>query len=106
MRRALRAIGVIVGSLVVLVLLLLAWGGQAVRDFPWMPSSYEAKEYCSCRWTSGRDDAFCDAFVHQTVVPTQGRTVDEAGRAVTARALWVSTTARWAGEREGCVLVR
>ena len=104
MRRALRAIGVIVGSLLVLVLLLLAWGGQAVRDFPWMPSSYEAKEYCSCRWVSGRDDAFCERFVAQSTVPMQGREVDEVNRRVTSRALWTSNSARYVDARRGCVL--
>ncbi len=84
--------------------LLFAWGGVALLDFPRMPSAYEAKEYCSCRFVVGRDPAFCDAFVHQDVVPTQGRTVDEEARTVTVRALGVSSTARWRGPREGCVL--
>lgn len=74
----------------------------AVTGFPRMPSSYEAKEYCSCRWVSGRDDTFCAHFVAQSVVPTQGREVDEANRRVTARALGIRSSARWVGPREGC----
>lgn len=91
-----------VGALVA----VLVWGGPELRSFPDMPSSYEAKEYCSCRWTSGMDATFCDDFVFQTIIPTQGRTIDEAGKSVTARALFRSNTARWVDDRQGCVLVR
>lgn len=85
----------------------VAWGVAnrgPLSSFPSMPSAYEAKEYCSCRWVSGRDDAFCDRFVRQSVVPTQGREVDEGAKRVTARALWVSHTAEWTGPRTGCVV--
>lgn len=76
----------------------------ALAAFPGMPSAYEAKEMCSCLWVEGRDDAFCDAFVHQDVVPTQGREVDTEARRVTARALWRNNSARWTSDRTGCVL--
>lgn len=99
-------IGVGVGALVLAgPVAWFLWNVAALTSFPAMPSAYEAKEYCSCRWVSGRDDGFCDRFVHQDVVPTQGRVVDEAARTVTASALWVSSTARWVDRPTGCVLV-
>jgi len=78
--------------------------GSALSTFPRMPSAYEAKKYCSCRWVEGRDATFCDHYVYQDVVPSQGRTVDEANKTVTAKALWIRTSARWIGPREGCVI--
>lgn len=104
MKTLVRGLGAVVVLLVLVLVGVFTWGGRALVDFPSMPSAYEAKEYCSCRWTSGRDAAFCDAFVHQTVVPTQGREVDEAAKSVTARALYVSHTARFVDERRGCEL--
>ncbi|MEZ4318023.1 MAG: amidase [Myxococcota bacterium] len=83
---------------------MLHW--EALSTFPGMPSSYEAKEYCSCRWVSERDDAFCAAYVAQSTVPMQGREVDEQAHTVTSRALWVSNTARYVDRRHGCVLDR
>ncbi|MCB9675036.1 MAG: amidase [Alphaproteobacteria bacterium] len=94
-----------VGSLVAfggITFVALNWA--ALSTFPAMPSSYEAKEYCSCRWVSGRDDAFCERFVAQSTVPMQGREVDEVNRRVTSRALWTSNSARYVDARRGCVL--
>lgn len=95
------------GLLGVVGVVFVAWLAprwSALSTFPRMPSRYEAKETCSCRFVEGRDAAFCDAFVFQDVVPSQGRTVDEAARRVTARALWVTSSARWVSERDGCLI--
>ena len=94
----------VVGLVGVAVLGWLAPRWSALSTFPRMPSRYEAKETCSCRFVEGRDAAFCDAFVFQDVVPTQGRTVDESAKRVTASALWVTSSARWVSERDGCVI--
>jgi hypothetical protein len=106
MKRVLQVLGAVGGLVLLALAAVLVWGGPELRNFPWMPSSYEAKEYCSCRFVSGRSAAFCDEYIFQDVVPTQGRTVDEEARTVTARALFISTTARFVGEREGCVIQR
>ena len=84
----------------------VATNWEEVSTFRGMPSSYEAKEYCSCRFVSKRSDDFCSNYVAQSTVPTQGREVDEANQSVTARALWTSNTARYLGPRKGCVLDR
>lgn len=103
MKKRYVALGVL-GALVAAAGAWIAPQWAALSTFPRMPSAYEAKETCSCRFVEWRDAAFCDAFVHQDVVPSQGREVDEAARRVTARALWVTSSARWVSEREGCVL--
>lgn len=98
---------VAVGAVVVAALLAaFVWRDTVAQlaSFPWMASAYEAKEYCSCRFVEGRDAAFCDAFVAQDVVPSQGRVVDEDARRVTATALWLSSSARHVSDRWGCVL--
>ena len=103
-RSALWGFGAVAGVLLGLALAWLAprWG--ALSTFPWMPSSYEAKELCSCRFVERRDAAFCDAYVAQSVVPSQGHVVDEEGRRVTATALWLSSSARWVSDRDGCAI--
>lgn len=78
---------------------------EALSAFPQMPSAYEAKEMCSCRWVEGRPADFCGKFVAQSVVPSQGTTVDEAAKTVKARALWTTSTAKWVDARTGCVAV-
>jgi hypothetical protein len=96
-----------VGMLVCVgVVAFVATNWSVLSTFPGMPSSYEAKEYCSCRFVSKRSDDFCAKYVAQSTVPMQGREVDEENRTVTSTALWTSNTARYVGPRRGCVLVR
>ena len=75
---------------------------EALSAFPQMPSAYEAKEMCSCRWVEGRTAGACEKFVAQSVVPIQGRDVDEAAKKVTVHALWTSSSAHWVDARTGC----
>ena len=104
MKRAITVVGGLFGLLSLGLSVWIALNWAVLSAFPGMASAYEAKEYCSCRFVSLRDDDFCAAYVKQHTVPTQGRSVDEAARSVTARALWVSHTARWVDRRQGCVL--
>ena len=89
------------------VLLLVAIGvvfaaSPSLRAFPYLPSAYDAKQTCSCRFVEHRDAAFCEDFVAQDVVPIQGRSVDEQARTADVTALWITTRARWVSDREGC----
>ena len=87
--------------------LTLAAGCRPMQDlgsFPKMPASYEAKEMCSCLFVEARPLDVCEAWVRQDVVKSQGHTVDVEHQTVTAKALGATATARWLGEREGCVL--
>lgn len=103
MKRVLRGLGG-------LVLLLLAgaagwvfYNWTILSIFPEMPSAYEAKELCSCLWVEQRTLPWCEQWVAQSVVPSQGHEVDEDARTVTARALNQTSRARYVGAREGCV---
>ena len=104
MKRVLQAIGLLIGLVLLGALGFLGWNWSVLSVFPNMPSSYEAKEYCSCRWVSERPAEFCDRFVKQTVVPTQGRSVDGVNKSVTARALWTTNRAHWVDRKHGCVI--
>ena len=104
MKRLIQGLAVVAVLGMLVVVGILVWGGPKLRAFPAMPSTYEAKEYCSCRFVSKRDEAFCDAFIFQDIVPTQGRVVDEEHKTVTASALLVSTTAHYVDDRVGCVI--
>lgn len=75
-----------------------------LRAFPWLPSSYDAKEACSCAFVVGRSDAACGAYVDQDVVPIQSRIIDREQKTVTTTALFLSSTARWEGPTLGCRL--
>jgi len=96
--------GVVVGLPVLGVLGWVAVNWAPLSSFPSMPSAYEAKEMCSCLFVEGRDQEFCDRFVFQDVVPSQGREVDLEGRRVTARALWRTHSARWVSAEYGCAI--
>lgn len=104
MKRILKIIGVI------LLLLLLLIGGfvgyywQEVSGFPSTPSSYEAKELCSCLFVEGRPQTDCEQFVKQSVVPIDDRAFDMQNKRVTVKALWISTSARYVSPQHGCVL--
>lgn len=99
-------LGLFAGLLVLVGVAVVGPIAGPLSAFPQMPSAYDAKETCSCRWVEGRPAAYCDAWVAQSVVPMQGREVDEAARKVTSRALWTSSSAQWVDARTGCAPVR
>ncbi len=54
--------------LLLLIVALLGWAWlerQALADFPGILSAYSAKEYCSCRFVMGFDEAYCRGYVKQ-----------------------------------------
>lgn len=86
---------------------LLAWlvaGNWAhLRAFPGVLPGFTAKEHCSCRFVMGQGEPYCERYSRQWL-PISERSVDEAARRVTVRATGVTRSARWIGEREGCLL--
>ena len=98
----------IIGAL--LLLLLLVVGGfigyywQEVSGFPATPSSYEAKELCSCLFVESRPQKDCEQFIRQSVVPIDSRAIDLANKRVTVKALWISTSAKYISPKNGCVI--
>lgn len=93
--------------LLVLLLVLLAWGWserQALSDFPSILPAYSAKEYCSCRFVMGFDEAYCRAYVKQ-YLPLGRLEEDSRARSVLAEGLGRRSQATWQGPREGCRLL-
>lgn len=90
-----------------LVVVLLAWvwhERQALADFPGILSAYSAKEYCSCRFVMGFDEAYCRGYVKQ-YLPLGRLEEDHARRQVLAEGLGRRNQAAWVGAREGCRLL-
>ena len=90
-----------------LVVALLAWAWherQALADFPGILSAYSAKEYCSCRFVMGFDQAYCRGYVKQWL-PLGLLEEDSAARRVTAEGLGRRSLAAWQGARAGCRLL-
>ena len=90
-----------------LLLALLGWAWyehQALMDFPGILSAYSAKEYCSCRFVMGFDQAYCQGYVKQ-YLPLGLLEEDAAQRQVTAEGLGRRNQAAWQGAREGCRLL-
>ncbi|WP_323114078.1 amidase [Pseudomonas guariconensis] len=90
-----------------LVVALLAWvwhERQALADFPGILSAYSAKEYCSCRFVMGFDEAYCRGYVKQ-YLPLGRLEEDREQRQVFAEGLGRRNQAAWVGSREGCRLL-
>lgn len=104
MKRALKIIGLGLGLVLAVVAGFVLYNWSMLSAFPGLPSSYEAKELCSCLFVEGRSQAECEGFIRQDVVGIDGRDYDLTGKAVTVRALWTSNRARYASPRHGCVL--
>ncbi|MCX4242194.1 hypothetical protein [Paraliomyxa miuraensis] len=97
-------LGKLLGVVLVLVAMFVAWNWSQLSAFPELPSSYEAKELCSCLFVEGRDQQHCEGFIRQDVVPIDERSYDMEGKAVSVRALWVETRAHYVSPRAGCVI--
>ena len=100
MRRWLGRLGLV---LVAVLLVLGAASWTHLAAFPTLLPAFTAKEYCSCRFVMGRDDAYCHAYVAQWL-PVSELNIDEPERQVTARGTGATRTARWLSPREGCRL--
>ncbi|MCX2889993.1 MULTISPECIES: amidase [Pseudomonas] len=94
-------------ALLLAMLALLGWAWlerQALADFPGILSAYSAKEYCSCRFVMGFDEAYCRGYVKQWL-PLRRLEENSLQRLVTAEGLGQRNQAAWQGPREGCRLL-
>ncbi|MGF6393283.1 amidase [Pseudomonas plecoglossicida] len=90
-----------------LVVALFGWAWlerQALADFPGILSAYSAKEYCSCRFVMGFEQAYCRAYVKQWL-PLSQLEEDSQQRVVSAGGLGQHSRAAWQGAQEGCRLL-
>lgn len=104
LRSTLKGMGALAGMVAAGGGAFLAWNWPQLSAFPTTPSAYEAKELCSCLWVERRELPYCEAWVRQTVVPSDGHTIDQAHHRVEASALGRSSRARWLGPKVGCQL--
>lgn len=77
---------------------------QALADFPGILSAYSAKEYCSCRFVMGFEQAYCQGYVKQWL-PLSLLEENTPQRHITAEGLGRRNQAAWLGPREGCRLL-
>ena len=77
---------------------------QALADFPGILSAYSAKEYCSCRFVMGFEQAYCQGYVKQWL-PLSLLEENTSQRHITAEGLGRRNQAVWLGPREGCRLL-
>ncbi|WJD61788.1 amidase [Pseudomonas kurunegalensis] len=77
---------------------------QALADFPGILSAYSAKEYCSCRFVMGFEQAYCQGYVKQWL-PLSLLEENTPQRHITAEGLGQRNQAAWLGPREGCRLL-
>lgn len=92
-----------VGLILVLVTVYLLVNFKHTAAFPRIISAFYSKEFCSCFFvTEGTVDE-CHNFARQWV-PIQSFNLDQEKRAVTVKGMFVTTTARYTGDRYGCVL--
>jgi hypothetical protein len=104
MKKILKLIGGLLLLLLVLVGGFVGYYWQEVSGFPATPSSYEAKELCSCLFVEGRPQKDCEQFIKQNIVPIDQRAFDLQKKRVTVTALWISTSAAYVSPQSGCVL--
>ncbi|MCR9141223.1 MAG: hypothetical protein NXI24_03160 [bacterium] len=74
-----------------------------VSSFPSIISSWYSKEFCSCYFVVSRDEEFCKNIARQWVSISDFQ-LDTEKQTVTTSGLGRTNTARYLGERKGCVL--
>ncbi|WP_060508503.1 hypothetical protein [Pseudomonas sp. NBRC 111124] len=93
--------------LLLVIVALLGWAWlerQALADFPGILSAYSAKEYCSCRFVMGFDEAYCRGYVKQWL-PLSRLEEERSQRRVIAEGLGQRRQAAWQGAQAGCRLL-
>lgn len=104
-----RLILVFVGIVVATLGALYVGNRHHVEAFTHLPSAYYAKEFCTCSFVIGQDEAFCHdyasiAFPKQLADPEGGWSWDPAAKTVTVSAMGEMTVAKYVGGRQGCVI--
>lgn len=103
MKRILKRILQAVGLIVLVTVLYLTANFRHTAAFPKIISAFYSKEFCSCYFVTEGKTEQCHNFARQWI-PIQGFTLDQEKRSVTVKGLFVTSTARYTGDRYGCVL--
>lgn len=91
------------GLVILLLVTYLAINFRHSAAFPRIISAFYSKEFCSCYFVTEGKTEQCHNFARQWI-PIQSFSVDQEKRSVTVRGLFVTSTARYTGDRYGCVL--
>jgi len=101
MKRVLRVSAV----LIILGLCIWAsWHREDLKNFPQIISSYYSKQFCSCYFVMKQGEDRCHEWTRQWV-PIQSFELDRENKQVRVRGLFRTSTASYAGGRQGCFLV-
>lgn len=103
MKKILKRLGQAMGLILLLIGAYLAINYKHTAAFPRIISAFYAKEFCSCFFVTEGDEKQCHNFARQWV-PTQSFVLDQEKRTVTVKGLYVTTTARFTGDKYGCVI--
>lgn len=103
MKKILKRFFQAVGVLIVLVGIYLIANFKHTAAFPKIISAFYSKEFCSCFFVTEGTPEECHNFARQWV-PIQSFSLDQEKRSVTVKGMFVTTTARYTGDRYGCVL--
>jgi hypothetical protein len=98
-RRVLQLLGVLLLAAAIYVTL----NYKHVAAFPRIISAFYSKEFCSCYFVTEGTEEQCHNFARQWV-PIQSFALDKEKRTVTVKGLFATTTARYTGDRYGCML--
>lgn len=91
------------GAALLGVTVFLAVNYKHTAAFPRIISSFYSKEFCSCYFVTEGTEEQCHNFARQWV-PIQSFALDKEKRTVTVKGLFATTTARYTGDRYGCIL--
>lgn len=103
MRKILKRALQFAGTLLLAGIVYLLVNFKHSAAFPRIISSFYSKEFCSCYFVTEGTLEQCHNFARQWV-PIQSFALDKEKRTVTVKGLFVTTTARYTGDRYGCVL--
>jgi hypothetical protein len=103
MRRIAKRTLQLVGLALVGGTVFLAIHYKHTAAFPRIISAFYSKEFCSCYFVTEGTEEQCHNFARQ-YLPIQSFALDKEKRSVTVTGFFATTTARYTGDRYGCVL--
>jgi hypothetical protein len=103
MRKTGRRVLQLLGVLLLAAVIYVALNYKHVAAFPRIISAFYSKEFCSCYFVTEGTEEQCHNFARQWV-PIQSFALDKEKRTVTVKGLFATTTARYTGDRYGCML--
>ena len=102
-RKIFKWVGLMCVMIVLSAVVYLSVNGEHTKSFPHIISSFYAKEFCSCYFVTEGSEPECHQFAKQWI-PISEFHLDKENQTVSVTGLFVTTRARYTGDRYGCVL--